>query len=325
MSTATVPSVSTQSKEIAYIPLGEREQVKLSIGMVRKFLCVPTRSGQNPNDEQVVKFMMLCKAQSLNPWVSDAYLVGYDSKDGPNFSLIVSHQALLKRAEASDDFDGIESGVVVSRDGNIAERPGKVVFEGEEIVGGWARVHRKDRKVATYDSVSLSTYNTGRSRWAADPSGMIVKVAEAAALRKSFPSNLAALYCAEEMDSNDSHVIAAATSVEVLAKPASRAEAAKNRAGIQSEPRGELAQEALSERDTDHEPDQQPEAANQDMATEEEVNRLMEQFKGVETDKAKRMTYYKSVGIDPNKNIWPKSGVEAAWDHISELHDANKS
>jgi phage recombination protein Bet len=144
--------------------------------------------------------MMLCKAQSLNPWVNDAFLVGYDSKDGPSFSLIVSHQALLKRAECSPEYDGLESGVIVKVGDQIIERPGKVTYEGERLIGGWGRVHRKDRKVTTYDSVNFKTYNTGRSRWAADPEGMIVKVAEAAALRKTFPSTLAAMYCAEEME-----------------------------------------------------------------------------------------------------------------------------
>jgi recombination protein RecT len=118
-------------------------------------------------------------------------------------------------------------------------------------------------------------------------------------------------------DDQIEHTLAVET---ITDKPASRVEAARARAGIQSEPQGEIAQEALAERDNDHEPDQA-----QDAVSEDEINRLMEQFKTVEPDKAKRMAYYKSVGIDPNKRIWPAAGVEAAWDHISELHDANKS
>lgn len=187
---------------ISYVPLGETESISLTLSRVKQFLCVPTKSGKMPSDEQVIKFMMLCKAQTLNPWVNDAFLVGYDGKDGPQFSLITAHQALLKRAEASPEYDGMESGVVVIADNKITERPGDLVIPGEMLVGGWARVHRRDRKVSSYDALALKTFDTGRSRWAADPAGQIVKCAEASALRKAFPSTLAAMYCKEEMDRN---------------------------------------------------------------------------------------------------------------------------
>lgn len=185
---------------ITYVPLGEQEPISLTLSRVKQFLCIPTRSGKMPTDEQVVKYMMLCKAQSLNPWVNDAYLVGYDGKDGPQFSLITAHQSFLKRAEASPEFDGIESGVVVFSNDQITERQGDLILNGETLVGAWARVHRRDRKIPSYDSLNLKTFDTGRSRWAADPAGMIVKCAEASALRKAFPSTLAAMYCKEEMD-----------------------------------------------------------------------------------------------------------------------------
>jgi phage recombination protein Bet len=205
MSNETLPATQAapaqqQGLIISYTPVGETEAITLTIRRVKEDLCIPTRSGILPTDNQVRKYMMLCKAQSLNPWVNDAFLVGYDSKDGPSFSLIVSHQALLKRAECSPEYDGIESGVIVKVGQDVIERPGKMTYDGEKLLGGWARVHRTDRKVSTYDSVNFRTYNTGRSRWAADPEGMIVKVAEAAALRKTFPSTLAAMYCQEEME-----------------------------------------------------------------------------------------------------------------------------
>lgn len=190
----------TPETTITYVPLGETEAIHLTLARVKQFLCIPTKSGRMPTDEQVVKYMMLCKAQSLNPWVNDAYLVGYDGKDGPQFSLITAHQSFLKRAEASPEFDGIESGVIVARGETITERQGDLLLNGEVLVGAWARVHRRDRSVPSYDALNLKTFDTGRSRWAADPAGMIVKCAEASALRKAFPSTLAAMYCKEEMD-----------------------------------------------------------------------------------------------------------------------------
>ena len=214
MSTATATKQTTTVQQVAqqgaitkapettitYVPLGETEAIHLTLARVKQFLCIPTKSGRMPTDEQVVKYMMLCKAQSLNPWVNDAYLVGYDGKDGPQFSLITAHQSFLKRAEASPEFDGIESGVIVARGETITERQGDLLLNGEVLVGAWARVHRRDRSVPSYDALNLSTFDTKRSRWLADPEGMIVKCAEASALRKAFPSTLAAMYCKEEMD-----------------------------------------------------------------------------------------------------------------------------
>lgn len=197
---ATQRPAKSAEQVITYVPLGEQESISLTLSRVKQFLCIPTRSGKMPTDEQVVKFMMLCKAQSLNPWLNDAYLVGYDGKDGPQFSLITAHQSFLKRAEASPEYEGIESGVVVMSDGEVIERQGDLMLNGEELVGAWARVHRSDRKIPSYDSLNRKTFDTGRSRWAADPAGMIVKCAEASALRKAFPSTLAAMYCKEEMD-----------------------------------------------------------------------------------------------------------------------------
>lgn len=205
MSTATAePKVNGSKPQaettITYTPLGETEAIHLTLARVKAYLCTPTKSGKMPTDEQVIKFMMMCKAGSLNPWVNDAYLVGYDGKDGPTFSLITAQQALLKRAEASPEYDGMESGVIVLRGDQITERQGDLVLKGEELVGAWARVYRRDRKVPSYDAINLNAYDKQRSLWNSDKSGMIVKCAQASALRAAFPSTLAAMYCREEME-----------------------------------------------------------------------------------------------------------------------------
>ena len=203
MSTAVVeqPKQSSEGKVISYVPLGGKNTVELTMGMVKKFLCVPTRNGNIATDADIVKFMMLCKARELDPWVGDAYLVGYDSSDGPVFSLITAAQALLKRAEISPEYNGMESGVVVAnKDALVTYREGDLVLDGETLVGGWARCHRKDREHPSFDALKLSTFTTGKSRWNKDPAGMIVKCAEASALRKAFPTQLGGLYSKEEMD-----------------------------------------------------------------------------------------------------------------------------
>ena len=202
----TKPSASKKSdteRSVSYRPAGASQEMTLTIAYVKNFLTTATKKGFAPSEADLIKFMMLCKTSHLNPWQGDAYLVGYDTDDGPVFNLITAVQALLKRAELSPEFDGIEHGVIVLRNTentDPVERRGTIVLPGELLLGGWASCRRKDRSIAFYQTVQFSVYNTGRSRWNKDPAGMIVKVAKAAVLREAFPNSLAGLYVDEEMD-----------------------------------------------------------------------------------------------------------------------------
>jgi phage recombination protein Bet len=183
-----------------YTPLAESAPIKLSVSMVRQYLCVPTRQGHMPPDSEIIKFITMCKARALNPWAGDCYLLGYDTeKHGPKFSIVVAIQALFKRAEINDEFDGIESGIVVMRDSEIIERAGDLKMPDETLLGGWARVHRKDRKFPFYQRLKLQTYKKNTPIWTSDPEGMISKCAESGALRQAFPSEVGGLYLHEEL------------------------------------------------------------------------------------------------------------------------------
>lgn len=204
MSTATekLPApVDNENRPVVFIPFAEKESITLTRGIVRRVVAIPTKSGKLPEDADIDKFIMLAKARELNPFVGDAYLVGYDSKDGPKFSLITAIQALLKRAEANPAFDGMESGVVVRAGDKVIERPGNLVYPGEILFGGWARLWRRDRSHAFYDSLLLSAYKPSyfNPQWEKDAPGMIDKCAQASVLRTAFPSQLSALYIAQEM------------------------------------------------------------------------------------------------------------------------------
>lgn len=187
------------------IPFGTDQRIRLSVNIVRKLIAVPTRSGKLPDDSQCIKFMMLCRAKHLNPFEGDAYFLGYDAQSGPQFSQITAHQVFLKRAEASKGFRGMESGVIVKAQKNdehdnpiYIERQGDLVYQGETLIGGWAKVYRKELENPFYKRLKLETFSTGQSRWLKDPAGMIVKCAEADALRTAFPTHLGGLYIQEE-------------------------------------------------------------------------------------------------------------------------------
>ena len=94
-----------EEHSVTYIPFGEREEIDLTIRQVRDFLSVKTKKGVKPSEGDIIQFMKLCMHRELNPWVKDAYLIGYDNQDGTaSFTLITAIQALEKRAEANKDF-----------------------------------------------------------------------------------------------------------------------------------------------------------------------------------------------------------------------------
>lgn len=156
------------------------------------------RGGGRLTDAEMAMFMHRCAALKLDPFSSDVNLVKYG--DAPA-SIIVGKDAFLKRADQHPQYDGMEYGVtVVDQGGSIVRREGTLLGGRESLVGGWAKVHRKDRSHPTYAEVSFREYDTGKSSWKKMPATMIAKVAKSQALREAFPNVLAGLYEREEME-----------------------------------------------------------------------------------------------------------------------------
>ena len=132
----------------------------------------------------------------LNPFVKDAYLIKYG--DGAA-TMVVGKDAFMKRADAHPQFAGITSGVIVLSGDKIDNRTGTLVLKGDEIVGGWARVARNDRKVDVDVTVTFSEFNNNRGLWKTMPSVMIEKCAIVTALRRAFPATFSGMYDSAEM------------------------------------------------------------------------------------------------------------------------------
>jgi len=195
-----------------FIPFGAADKIRLTVEIVKTIIAVPTKTGKSCSDRDAIKFMMLCQAQRLNPFAGDAFLTGYDSKDGgAKFSLITAHVAFQKRAESSPDFEGMESGIILqSVDGIIFEREGDFSIAPEKVVGGWARVYRKGRK-PTYRRLSVEQRRPAYPTpfWEGIKAAeQIVKCAEADAMRATFPTLLGGLHGDAEMVSVDTTNVA---------------------------------------------------------------------------------------------------------------------
>lgn len=188
---ATTDNSSHERGEVMYQVAGQN--VKLNYNIVRNYL---TKGNGQVSDQDMVQFISICKYNQLNPFLNEAYLVKYGSTPA---SMIVSKEALMKRAEANPEYSGIKGGIIVQTEkGEIVERTGTFHLKNEKLVGGWAKVYRKDRDFPTEATVAFYEYDKGQSTWKEKPGTMISKVAKVQALREAFPAQLGAMYTAEE-------------------------------------------------------------------------------------------------------------------------------
>ena len=189
-----------QKKEPAAVFNANGKEVKLTANIVKQYLV--SGDSMNITAEEIAMFINLCKYNNLNPWLKEAYLIKFGNNPA---TLVTGKEAYMKRAEAHPMYDGAESGVIViDLNGEIAYRNGTVVLTGENIVGAWAVVYRKDRNHPTRCEVSFDEYagykkdGTLNSQWRSRPATMIRKVALVQALREAFPATFGAMYTAEE-------------------------------------------------------------------------------------------------------------------------------
>lgn len=193
---ATTTSATLSAKTIEYLANGHT--VKLSAEIVRNFL---TRGNGNVTDQDIVQFINICKFNQLNPFLNEAYLIKFGTQPA---QMIVSKEALMKRAETSDQYDGMTAGVIIkTRDGEIKQLEGSFYDDDCTLVGGWAKIYRKDRKFPFTATVKLSEYDKKQSIWTTSPSTMIRKIAVVQAAREAFPTQLGAMMTAEEQKIQD--------------------------------------------------------------------------------------------------------------------------
>ena len=195
--------VKTQgNKEVAVIYDVDGEQIKLTPKIVQEYIVGTDAEITMPEFKM---FTSLCKARKLNPFLKEAYCIKYGKQPA---QIVVGKDAVLKRAILNPNFDGIESGVIVQsiETGEVIERKGTFYSKAEEkLVGGWARVYRKNWTHPTYCSVSFDevaqTKSDGslNSNWTGKGATMVEKVAKVRALRETFVEELGGMYEAEEI------------------------------------------------------------------------------------------------------------------------------
>ncbi|MBC1722285.1 phage recombination protein Bet [Listeria seeligeri] len=208
------------------------EEVKLSGNIIKKYLV----SGEaEVTDQEVIMFLQLCKYQKLNPFLNEAYLVKFKNNTGPDkpAQIIVSKEAFMKRAESHPQYNGLSAGIIVEREGEMVEVEGAIKLGKDKLIGGWAKIYRKDRERPVVTKISLSEFSKGQATWNQMPLNMIRKTAIVNAMREAFPDNLGAMYTEEEqvttpsIEKNVQEEISVNANSEVLDMPTQKNEMPK--------------------------------------------------------------------------------------------------
>lgn len=193
----------------------------LNSGIIRKYLDPQGKA----SDEELAYFIAQAKAQNLNPFTKEIYFIKYGHQPA---QVVTAKSAFEKKADSHPQFDGKEAGVIYLMDGEVKYSRGAFIPKGTEILGGWAKVYRKDRTYPTEIEVSFEEYDNskirarikelkqqgkditypvmnsygnqiGENNWDTMPCVMIRKVALVSAYREAFPAELGSSYEADEI------------------------------------------------------------------------------------------------------------------------------
>lgn len=240
---AMQPAASSDPVEIEAM---DGQRMTVTFDDVRNFIC------KEATIAECRIFLETCKQYHLNPFTKEAYLIHYDNKNGDTASTIVlGKTCYMKMAEAHPQYDGFEAGVIVMDEaaGELIHREGSIVYQGETLVGGWAKTYRKDRSRPFYEEVNFSEYDTKKSLWVTKPATMIRKVALVHTLREAFPATFGGL-----IDESEVPVDAEADFRELSAEEAAAAGTVHPRRRIQKPKKEEPAPLAVEADEVEGDP-----------------------------------------------------------------------
>lgn len=203
---SNLPAAQNAERELTVVEIETgRGTVRLTPSIVRRFLV--HGYADKVTEQEIVYFLALCKAQNLNPFVREAYLIKY----GQDASIVVGKETYMKRAFRARSFRGFKAGIIVQlpeadTDGKrFLYEEGTFIPPGSVLVGGWSEVFVDGWDWPLKIAVGLSEYlgkksdGTINRQWATKPATMIRKVALVQGLREAFPEDMGGMLSEEEV------------------------------------------------------------------------------------------------------------------------------
>ena len=156
---------------------------------------------KDATNDELSMFLHVAGKYNLDPLTKEIWFL----KMGGVPTITTSRDGYLKVANEHPHFDGLCSDVVYAKD-SFTKTPEGVnhtygVGERGAILGAYALIFRKDRKYPIYVYAPLKDYLKTSPIWKTYPHAMILKVAEAMALKRAF--SLSGLVTTEELGTPD--------------------------------------------------------------------------------------------------------------------------
>lgn len=180
------------TQEIVKIDTNGKEFL-LTPSIVKQYIC------PKATNQEVYYFLQLCKAQNLNPFIREVYLIKYNDSDPA--TMVTGKETFLKRAMRNPKYQGhkawtegsiLENNLKAYADVFVAgyQIPITVEVDYEEYVG----------TKAEYVNGKPTGKKIPNKMWSEKPKTMLRKVALMQALREAFPDELGGLYDQTEIN-----------------------------------------------------------------------------------------------------------------------------
>lgn len=172
---------------------------------------------ENASNGDLAVFLNYAQRTGLDPFARQIYMIGRRSNGGTKWTIQASIDGLRIVAERSGDYagqigpefcgtDGVWRDTWVAAEPPVAARIG-VLRHG---------FNTPLYAVAYYDEYAQTSNGQPTAMWASKPRLMLAKCAEALALRKAFPNDLAGLYTADEMGHPEARTAASTAPAEPI-------------------------------------------------------------------------------------------------------------
>lgn len=144
------------------------------------------------SDEELTMFLYLAHKTGLDPFSNEIWFIQMNGKN----KIMTGRDGYLKIANNHPAFQGMESDAIYEfdkftrstsgQDQSIIEHSYDSLKDRGRLLGAYAKVWRSDRKVPSFFLAPMSDYDKKKGCWLQYPHAMIIKVAEAMALKRAF-------------------------------------------------------------------------------------------------------------------------------------------
>jgi len=218
-----------EGDSVRYVPLGSRDPILLRLEIIKQ-LAAPyvdrNRQVKTIPDDVARTILIQCAGLRLDPAAGDVSIVPfYDRNKGDiSWTILTRYYVFYKRAQMDPTFSGVKSGLIIDPPIECKPCGGTGLFNGNvcplcdgmgvrdqivgavvaphlgqrRVIGAWATVQFTNGKLISV-RINRDAYWKQTPIWEQMGNEMLVKCAEAAALRRAFPAQLGNLYIPEEM------------------------------------------------------------------------------------------------------------------------------